>query len=141
MIQTDVLIIGTGIAGATTALRLAQDPKRRITIITRDPDEHKSNTNWAQGGIIHRGPDDSADLLVKDILEAGAGASRPSAARILAEEGPRLLQEILVETSGVKFDQEVSGELSYGQEAAHSVRRILHVGDGTGAAISRGLIA
>src|SRR3989304_4911095 len=96
MIQTDVLIIGTGIAGATTALRLAENPKRRITIITRDPDAHESNTYWAQGGIIHRGPDDNADLLVKDILEAGAGASLPSAARILAEEGPPLLEKILI---------------------------------------------
>lgn len=141
MIQTDVLIIGTGIAGATTALRLAQNPKRHITIITRDPDAHESNTKWAQGGIIHRGPDDSADLLVKDILEAGAGACLPAAVRILAEEGPRLLQEILVETAGVHFDEDGPGVLSYGQEAAHSVRRILHVGDGTGAAISNGLIA
>ncbi|MBI3161813.1 MAG: L-aspartate oxidase, partial [Chloroflexi bacterium] len=108
---------------------------------TRDPDEHQSNTFWAQGGIIHRGPDDNAELLVKDILEAGAGASLPSAARILAEEGPRLLQEVLVNTSGVQFDEDGPGKLAYGQEAAHSVRRILHVGDGTGAAISRGLIS
>ncbi len=141
MIQTDVLIIGTGIAGATTALRLAENPKLRITIITRESDAHQSNTYWAQGGIIHRGPDDNEDLLVKDILEAGAGASLPSAARILAEEGPRLLQEILVKTSGVKFDEDGPGKLSYGQEAAHSVRRILHVGDGTGTAISKALIA
>ena len=141
MIQTDVLIIGTGIAGATTALRLAENPNLRITIITRDPDPHESNTYWAQGGIIHRGPGDTPDLLVKDILEAGAGASLPSAARILADEGPRLLQEILVKISGVQFDEDGPGKLSYGQEAAHSVRRILHVGDGTGAAISKALIA
>ena len=141
MIQTDVLIIGTGIAGATAALRLAENPNRHITLITRDPDSHESNTYWAQGGIIHRGPGDNADLLVKDILEAGAGASLSSAARILAEEGPRLLQDVLVKTSGVKFDEDGPGKLAYGQEAAHSVRRILHVGDGTGAAISKGLIS
>jgi len=58
------------LAARLTALRLAENPKRRVTIITRDPDEHESNTLWAQGGIISRGPDDSADLLVKDILEA-----------------------------------------------------------------------
>jgi L-aspartate oxidase len=140
MLQTDVLIIGTGIAGATAALRLARNPNRRVTLITRDPDPHESNTYWAQGGIIHRGPDDNADLLVKDILAAGAGASLPSAARILAEEGPKLLQEILIETANIHFDKDSSGALAYGQEAAHSVRRILHVGDGTGAAISKGLV-
>jgi L-aspartate oxidase len=86
--QTDVLIIGSGIAGATAALQLAGNPKRRITIVTRDPDAQESNTRYAQGGIVGRGPDDSADLLTADILAAGAGASLPKAARILAEEGP-----------------------------------------------------
>jgi L-aspartate oxidase len=141
MLQTDVLIIGTGIAGATTALRLADDPNRHITIITREPDPHESNTRYAQGGIISRGPDDSADLLVKDILEAGAGASLPSVARILAEEGPALLEKILIEVAGIAFDRDDAGNMEWGQEAAHSRRRILHVGDGTGRAIERGLIA
>ena len=63
MHQTDVLIIGSGIAGATAALQLAANPNRRITIVTRDPDPHESNTRYAQGGIVGRGPDDSADLL------------------------------------------------------------------------------
>jgi len=141
MLQTDILIIGTGIAGATAALRLARNTKRHITLITRDPDPHESNTRWAQGGIIHRGPDDSADLLVKDILAAGAGVNLPSAVRILADEGPDLLQKILIETAQVQFDMDKHGKLSFGQEAAHSVRRILHVGDSTGQAISQGLIA
>ena len=105
MLQTDVLIIGTGIAGATAALKLAEDPNRHITIITREPDPHESNTGYAQGGIISRGPDDSADLLVKDILEAGAGASLPSAARILSEEGPPLLEKILIAAARVPFDR------------------------------------
>ncbi|MDP2776744.1 MAG: FAD-dependent oxidoreductase, partial [Anaerolineales bacterium] len=140
MLQTDVLIIGSGIAGATAALRLAENPKRRIALITRAPDPNDSNTYWAQGGIIHRGTDDNADLLVEDILTAGAGASLPAAARILAEEGPPLLNEILINISNIKFDRSQDGKLAYGNEAAHQRRRILHVGDGTGAAISRGLI-
>lgn len=141
MLQTDVLIIGTGIAGAAAALKLADDPNRHITVITREPDPHESNTGYAQGGIISRGPDDSADLLVKDILEAGAGASLPSAARILAEEGPPLLEKILIASARVPFDRSEGEEYEWGQEAAHSRRRILHVGDGTGRAIARGLIA
>jgi L-aspartate oxidase len=140
MLQTDVLIIGTGIAGTTTALKLAEDPDLRITIITRELDPQESNTAYAQGGIISRGPDDSADLLVKDILEAGAGASLPSAAHILADEGPALLEKILIDVAGIAFDRDENGKMEWGQEAAHSRRRILHVGDGTGRAIERGLI-
>jgi L-aspartate oxidase len=135
------LIIGTGIAGAAAALKLAQNPRRRIILITREPDPEESNTRYAQGGIIHRGPDDSADQLVADILSAGAGASLPSAARILADEGPALLQKTLIKAAKVEFDHTSDGELDYGKEAAHSRRRILHVGDGTGAAISQGLVA
>jgi len=141
MKTTDVLIIGSGIAGATAALKLAQNPQRRIIIITREPDPQESNSSYAQGGIIGRGLDDSPDLLVADILAAGAGASLPKAAHILAEEGPGLLQEVLVRTAGISFDHKNDGDIEYGQEGAHSRRRILHVGDGTGKAIMQGLIA
>jgi L-aspartate oxidase len=140
LIQTEVLIIGCGIAGATTALRLARDPQRRITVVTRELDPQESNTRYAQGGIISRGPDDDAEMLSADILAAGAGASSPQAARILAEEGPPLLTDVLVETAGIRFDQSADGSPVWGQEAAHSRRRILHVGDGTGRAIIAGLI-
>jgi L-aspartate oxidase len=139
--QTDVLIIGSGIAGATAALRLARDPARKILLITRDPDPHESNSRYAQGGIIGRGLDDDAELLAADILAAGAGASSPKMARILAKEGPALLKEILIEMADIHFDSQPGGEPEYGREGAHSRRRILHVGDGTGQAIVTGLIA
>ena len=141
MLKTDVLVIGCGIAGATAALRLAKNPNCQITMITRSVDPCESNTNYAQGGIIGRGLEDNADLLTNDILVAGAGASSPKVARIVAEEGPVLLQEILVKTAGVQFDHEADGTPTFGKEAAHSRRRILHVGDGTGQAIIRNLIA
>jgi L-aspartate oxidase len=140
-LQTDVLIIGCGIAGATAALRLSEDKQRQITIVTRASEPEESNTFYAQGGIVTRGIDDSADLLVNDILEAGAGLSLASTARILADEGPRLVDEVLLETADVPFDREDDGQLCFGMEAAHSSSRILHVGDATGKAIIRTLVA
>lgn len=139
--QTDILIIGSGIAGASAALWLARNPQRQITLVTRALDPHESNSRYAQGGIVGRGPDDSAELLVEDILAAGAGASSPQAARILAEEGPGILQKIIVETAGVVFNAGADGQWVMGKEAAHSRRRILHVGDGTGRAIIEGLVS
>lgn len=139
-IRTHTLIIGCGIAGAAAALRLSDDPNHDITIITRAPDPTDSNTGWAQGGIVTRGLDDSPDLLVQDILHAGAGLSSPKAARVLAEEGPRLVREVLIERCGVHFDQTEHDEMIYGLEAAHSTRRIVHVGDQTGEAIAESML-
>ena len=138
--QTEVLIIGCGIAGATAALQLAKDSQRQITIITRAEEAPDSNSNYAQGGIVGRGIDDSAELLEEDILEAGAGLSYPPAVRLLSEKGPILLDEVLIKQAGLKFDQDPQGNLMMGLEAAHTRRRILHVGDATGSAIMHGLL-
>src|SRR6185312_5393255 len=141
MANAEVLIIGCGIAGATAALRLARNSNRQITVITRAPEPKESNTWYAQGGIIGEGLDDNPRLLIADILAAGAGASSPQAARFLAESGPRLLHEILEETAGVRFDSDAEGKALWGKEAAHSRRRILHVGDATGQALMTGLMS
>jgi len=132
---TNTLVIGCGIAGAAAALRLSDDPNHHITVITRTADPADSATAWAQGGIVTRGLDDSPELLVADILNSGAGLSSPRAAQVLAEEGPRLVRDVLIERCGVHFDKDDSGHHVYGLEGAHSTRRIVHVGDRTGAAI------
>jgi L-aspartate oxidase len=138
--RTDTLVIGCGIAGATAALRLAEDRQRQILVLTRTKDPIEGNSRYAQGGIVGRGEEDSAEILETDILNAGAGLSNPPAVKLLAEIGPRLLGEILMEEIGTQFDHGSNGQLIYGLEAAHSRRRILHVGDATGQAIMQGLL-
>jgi L-aspartate oxidase len=140
-IETDVLVIGCGISGATAALRLARDRQRQVTVVTRTHDPEESNTRYAQGGIVERGINDAPDVLIEDVLRAGAGLSLPSAARLLAEEGPELVQRILIEQAGVRFDRDAGGGLAHTREGGHSISRILHVGDATGHAIERALIA
>jgi L-aspartate oxidase len=137
--QTDVLIIGYGIAGATTALRLSADRERRITIIANTTDPSVSSSNYAQGGIVGLGVEDSPEQLIEDMIHAGAGLSHPPAVKLLAEVGPSLVNELLIDELGLNFDRDQSGELAFGLEAAHSQRRILHKGDSTGKSIMSAL--
>jgi L-aspartate oxidase len=137
--ETDVLVIGCGIAGVTSALELAEAGVS-VTVITSAAEPEESNTYYAQGGIIFRGPDDSAELLAEDIIRAGAGHSNPRAVQILAEEGPKLVKKILVDKVGVPFDRDGNNNLATIREAAHSTNRILHAADSTGRAIEIALL-
>jgi L-aspartate oxidase len=137
-IETDVLIIGSGIAGATAALELA-DAGLSVTVVTVGRDSTESSTYWAQGGIVFRGMDDSPELLAKDIVRAGAGHCNPAAVKLLSEEGPRFLQELLIEKAGVGFDRTEDGSLSLVKEASHSVPRIVHAADATGRTVQLSL--
>ena len=134
LIETQVLILGSGVAGATTALELA-DRGISVVVATRAEEPAESNTYYAQGGIIYRGVDDTPDALAEDILRAGAGHSYPPAVRILAEEGPPAVDAVLIERAGVHFDRDASGALSFAREGGHTLARILHVADHTGEAI------
>ncbi len=138
--QTDALILGCGVAGASAALVLSEDRERRVTVLSRAVEPGDSNSSLAQGGIVGRGVEDGAALLAADIESAGAGLSYPPAVRLLAEAGPPLLERILGDVADVRFDRDASGGPSFGLEAAHSRRRILHVGDATGRAIMDGLL-
>jgi L-aspartate oxidase len=139
-LETDVLIIGCGIAGASAALRLAENPDLHITVVTAEADPRESNTYYAQGGIIYRGDDDSPQLLMEDIERAGAGLSNPAAVQILAEEGPALVRTFLVDKLGVPFDSIPGHGMERIKEAAHSTERIIHVADYTGRAIQEKLV-
>ena len=137
-INADVLIIGCGIAGGITALRLA-DAGVPVVIATRSQDPAESNTFWSQGGIIFEGQEDTPERLAKDILAAGAGLSNPDAVKVLAENGPRLLEDVLINRLGIEFDVE-GRTLSLAREGGHSLARIVHVADATGKAIEVKLI-
>jgi L-aspartate oxidase len=137
--DTDVLIIGCGIAGATAALRLARNPKRHVTMLSAAADPLESNTGHAQGGIVYVEGDDVS--LVDDIVRASAFTASPRAASFLAGQGGRLLREVLVTAAPVAFDADASGRLKLGLEGGHSRRRIVHVADGTGRAIATAMIA
>ncbi|HLF03100.1 MAG TPA: L-aspartate oxidase [Anaerolineales bacterium] len=133
LLQTDVLIIGCGIAGGAAALALA-DRGVPVTLLTRAHEPADSNTNLAQGGIIYKGAHDSPELLAEEVMHAGAEHGYPKAIRILAEEGPRLVRDILLDRLNVPFDRN-GGELSLVREGGHSIPRILHAADYTGKAI------
>lgn len=137
---SDLLVIGSGIAGCAAAL-VAAESGLTVTILTKGRDASESTaTNWAQGGIIYQGEQDSPDLLAADIFHAGAEYGRMDAIRQLAEKGPRYVDEYLIRKIGVPFDRDSNDKLDTTEEAAHSVRRIVHVSDVTGKAIQDYLV-
>jgi L-aspartate oxidase len=139
-LETEVLVIGCGIAGGVTALRLA-DVGVPVTLVTRAEEPAESNTYYAQGGIVYQGIEDSPELLAEDITRAGDGHCNPKAVAILARQGPELVRQILMKRVGVAFDHNDDGELSLVREGGHSVPRILHAADATGKAIETALLS
>lgn len=133
------LVIGTGIAGLTTAFTLA-GAGIRVLLVTKASDPADCNTSWAQGGIIYQGENDSPAKLIGDVLRAGAGISNEEAVRFLAEEGPKVVKALLLDEIHVPFSTTDEGELDLTQEGAHSVSRIIHAGDATGRAIETSLL-
>lgn len=136
-----VVVVGSGIAGLTAALRLAEllGPDA-VTVLTKAAVD-ESNTRYAQGGIAAAlAADDSPAVHVADTLAVGCGLNDDRAVRVVCEEGPALVRD-LAERWGVPFDRDASGNLLRGLEAAHSRSRVLHAGgDATGRAIVVSLI-
>lgn len=133
----DVLIIGTGIAGLTCALKLAEKGFR-IGLVSREKDPNISNTFYAQGGIIYPQKDD--DFLGPDILKAGSQTNNSNAINVLRENGGKILKEVLLDKVEVDFSRKSTGELNFTLEAAHSFPRILFKGDFTGREIQTTLL-
>jgi L-aspartate oxidase len=136
MMQADVVVIGSGIAGLSFALKTAKFGT--VAIITKKS-RPESSTNWAQGGIAAVfGGDDSPALHMEDTLVAGAGLCHPDAVDVLVREGPERVRDLM--DLGVRFTRE-QGDLSLGLEGGHSRRRIVRADDLTGREIERALLA
>ena len=137
--SADVIVVGSGVAGLTAALRLRQRVDR-VLLVTKTllPE---GSTQWAQGGIAAAlDPADSADEHLHDTLVAGAGVCDEEAVRVLVTEGPARVRELA--TLGMEFDRGPDGEISLTREGGHGRDRIAHAGgDATGKEVSRALIA
>ncbi|MFM1768747.1 MAG: hypothetical protein RJA22_1276 [Verrucomicrobiota bacterium] len=132
----DFLVLGSGMAGLSFALKVA--PRGRVAILTK---KHRaeSNTNYAQGGIAAvTSREDSFEAHVRDTLEAGAGLCHEDVVRAIVEQGPACVAELI--ELGMKFSER-ENQLDLGREGGHSQRRILHAKDVTGREIERALLA
>ncbi len=140
----DVLVLGSGVAGLSTVLHLAGEwstkSKLSVGILTKG-ELSQSATLWAQGGVaaVLSGDEDSTDLHLSDTLDAGANLCDEDAVRVLVDEGPDRVYELI--RMGANFDRESSGVLSLAREGGHSHARVVHAGGAaTGAEVERALV-
>lgn len=133
----DYLVIGSGVAGLTFALKVADHGT--VAIVTKKSSA-ESNTNYAQGGIAAvMDPADDMEAHVQDTLIAGAGLCDEAIVRIVVTEGPQRVRDLM--ELGAKFDQEKDGGLHLGREGGHSANRIVHSADMTGREVERALLS
>lgn len=138
--QTDFLVIGSGIAGITYALKVAKEfPEKKILIITKTLAD-ETNTKYAQGGIagVMDFEKDSFQKHIEDTLIAGDGLCNPRVVEIVVKEGVDRIAEII--DWGARFDKESDGDYKLGREGGHSEFRILHHKDVTGKEMERALL-
>lgn len=134
--QFDVLVIGSGIAGLSSAIKLAE-AGINLGIVTREDRPEATNTYWAQGGIIYAKNDDK---LVEDIQHASSKTANLLAANVLNERSADILEELLLNKAETNFNKDEDGNLSFTKEAAHSKSRIIYKGDYTGKEIQISLL-
>jgi L-aspartate oxidase len=136
----DLLVLGSGVAGLSAAVRAADVHDMRVGVLTKG-ELHQSTTRWAQGGVaaVLGGDPDSTDLHLADTLGAGAGLCDLDAVRVLVDEGPVRVNELIA--LGAMFDQDEGGQYLLAREGGHSHPRILHAGGAaTGVEVERALV-
>ncbi len=139
MNQTDILVIGAGVAGFSFAIRMAEKrPDLKITVLTKT-NEKESNTSYAQGGVaaVWDSNIDNFNKHIEDTLDAGDGLCDEKIVEIVVKEGPERVREII--EWGARFDKNKAGSYDLGREGGHSENRILHYKDITGWEIQRTL--
>ncbi len=136
----DLLVLGSGVAGLSAAVRAASSDSLRVGVLTKG-ELVQSATRWAQGGVaaVLGGDEDSTDLHLADTLSAGAGLCDVDAVRVLVDEGPVRVNELIA--LGAVFDRDNDGSLQKAREGGHSQARIVHAGGAaTGVEIERALV-
>lgn len=138
--KTDFLIIGSGIAGLTYALKTAKAHSDKMIVVITKTQADETNTKYAQGGIagVWDEEKDSYDKHIDDTLIAGDGLCNPKTVEIVVTEGPERIKEII--EYGARFDKDDNGDYSLGKEGGHSENRILHHKDVTGKEMERALL-
>ena len=140
MSDLDLLVLGSGVAGLTAAVTAARRDRMEVGVLTK-AELHQATTRWAQGGVaaVLGGDPDSTDLHLADTLSAGAGLCDRDAVRVLVDDGPARVNELIA--WGAMFDRDAAGEIDLAREGGHSVPRILHAGGAaTGAEVERALV-
>src|SRR3954470_20981242 len=136
----DLLILGSGVAGLSAAVRAAAGPGLRVGVLTK-AELAQAATRWAQGGVaaVLSSDEDSTDLHLADTLAAGVELCDVDAVRVLVDEGPTRVNELIA--LGAVFDRDHEGALMLAREGGHSMARVVHAGGAaTGAEIERALV-
>jgi L-aspartate oxidase len=140
MVEVNYLVIGSGVAGLTFSVKVAEKfPDRKVIIVTKS-NEEESNTKYAQGGvaIVLNAENDSFKKHIEDTLMAGDGLCNEEVVEMVIKEGPNRLKELLM--WGANFDVDASGEFDLGKEGGHSEYRVVHHKDITGFEVERALL-